>query len=92
MNRIAKVLAVLGLLSINAYSQAKPPSTPSQSINANFADINRKVLEMAQDFPEDKYSYSPGKDLRSFGAVIVHIASGNIFGAKAGRGGKSELG
>jgi hypothetical protein len=26
--------------------------------------------------------------MRSFGAVIVHIASGNVYGAKAGRGEK----
>jgi len=87
MNQIAKSFLIIGVLSISATAQTqRPPSTPAQSINANFADINRKVLEMAQDFPEDKYAYRPGKDLRSFGEVIVHIASGNIFGAKAGRG------
>lgn len=68
-----------------AQEQRKPP-TPSQSIKANFEDINRKVLEMAKDWAADKYEYGLTKDMRSFGAVIVHIASGNIFGAKAGRG------
>jgi hypothetical protein len=51
-----------------------------------FASVNRKVLEMAKDFPEDKYSYAPNKDVRNFGAVILHIASGNVYAAKAGRG------
>jgi len=41
---------------------------------------------MAKDFPEDKYGYHPAEGVRSFGDVIVHIASGNVYAAKAGRG------
>ena len=41
---------------------------------------------MAKDFPADKYNYSLKPAMRSFGAVIVHIASGNVYAAKAGRG------
>jgi hypothetical protein len=41
---------------------------------------------MAKDFPADKYNYSLKPEMRSFGAVIVHIASGNVYAAKAGRG------
>lgn len=43
---------------------------------------------MAKDFPEDKYGFKLKPEMRSFGQVIVHIASGNIYGAKAGRGEK----
>jgi DinB superfamily len=41
---------------------------------------------MAKDFPDDKYDYRLKPDMRSFGAVTVHIASGNVYAAKAGRG------
>jgi len=41
---------------------------------------------MAKDFPEDKYNDSLKPEMRSFGAVIVRIASGNVYAAKAGRG------
>jgi hypothetical protein len=41
---------------------------------------------MAKDFPEDKYDYKLKPEMRTFGAVIVHIASGNIYAAKAGHG------
>ena len=53
-----------------------------------------------KDFPEDKYdNYSLKPEMRSFGAVIVHIASGNAYAAKAvtrperklGRAGSQEL-
>ena len=53
-----------------------------------FAYINRQVLDMAKDFPADKYDYRLRPEMRSFGAVIVHIASGNVYAAKAGRGEK----
>lgn len=41
---------------------------------------------MVKDFPEDKYSFRLKPEMRSFGEVIVHIASGNVCAAKAGRG------
>ena len=41
---------------------------------------------MAKDFPEAKYDYRPTREVRSFGEVIVHIASINVWVAKAGRG------
>jgi uncharacterized damage-inducible protein DinB len=67
------------------FAQKQRP-TPVQAINYTFGDINRKVLDMAKDLPEAKYTHKPSPETRSFGEVIVHIASGNIFGAKAGRG------
>ena len=41
---------------------------------------------MAKDFPEDKYGYRLKPEMRSFGEVIVHVTSGIVYGAKAGRG------
>lgn len=43
---------------------------------------------MAKDFPEDKYDFKLKPEMRTFGAVMVHIASGNVYAAKAGRGEK----
>ena len=45
---------------------------------------------MAKDFPEEKYGYKPTPEVRSFGEVIVHIFSGNVYAAKAGRGEKAN--
>jgi hypothetical protein len=81
------LLLAIGVAAATAQDQ-KQPRTPSVVINRHFTDINRKVLEMAQDFPADKYDFRLRPEMRSFGAVIVHIASGNIYAAKAGRGEK----
>ncbi len=64
-----------------------PKPTPDrESVRAHFASINRKVLEMAKDFPEDKYDFRLKPEMRSFRELIVHIAGGNVYAAKAGRG------
>ena len=68
-------------------AQQKTP-TAAEALKANFDDVNRKLLEMAQDFPAEKYDYKLKPEMRTFGAVIVHVASGNIFAAKAGKGEK----
>jgi hypothetical protein len=67
---------------------AEQPQTPAEELAGAFAYINRQVLDMAKDFPGDKYDYKLRPEMRSFGAVIVHIASGNVYAAKAGRGEK----
>ncbi|HTR39538.1 MAG TPA: DinB family protein [Bryobacteraceae bacterium] len=64
--------------------------TPAQSFHAQFIDLNRRILDMAKDWPADKYGYRATKDVRSFGEVIVHVASGDVYAAKAGRGEKVE--
>jgi uncharacterized damage-inducible protein DinB len=88
MNRAIRLLSCIAPIFATGavlFAQRQRP-TPVQAINYTFGDINRRVLDMAKDLPEAKYSHKPSADTRSFGDVIVHIASGNIFGARAGRG------
>ncbi len=85
MTRIAYLLLFVCSL---VYAQA--PSTPAKSFTAQFEDLNRRLLDMAKDFPEAKYGYRATKDVRSFGEIIVHVASGNAYAAKAGRGEKAN--
>lgn len=86
----AGTLACLGILlgfTLPCFGQTRPQST-AQEVRANFLYVDRKILEMAKDFPEDKYTYRLKPEMRSFGEVIVHVASGNVYAAKAGRGEK----
>jgi uncharacterized damage-inducible protein DinB len=90
MNRIHRwfcVFAAFTALATVALAQTnRQLPTPAQGIAAQFAYVNGKVLEMAKDWPEAKYNYQPGPGLRTFGDVIIHVTSGNIYAAKAGRG------
>src|ERR1700745_4338593 len=69
-----------------ALAQSKQTPTATQALKTNFEYINNKILEMAQDFPAEKYDYKLKPEMRTFGAVIVHVAAGNTCAGKAGRG------
>lgn len=87
MNPRILLLSVVLFVVASVVAQVRQqPPTPAQAIKGNFASINRRVLEMARDFPENKYNYRPNKDVRSFAEVIVHIISGDVYASKAGRG------
>ncbi|HEX5228421.1 MAG TPA: DinB family protein [Bryobacteraceae bacterium] len=85
MLRITLLLFALSLCAL-----AQPPSTPAKSFAESFTDVNRRLLDMAKDFPEAKYDYRATKDVRSFREIIVHVASGDAYAAKAGRGEKAN--
>ncbi len=84
--RCARMIVLAAIAVAAASAQSKQPPTPAQSIRRTMEYVNGKILDMAKEFPEDKYDYRPTKEMRSFGELIVHIASGNVYGAKAGRG------
>jgi hypothetical protein len=84
MNKLAgAVIVVVAAAAAFGQSSAR---TSAENLKQNFDYINRKILEMARDFPADKYNYKLKPEMRTFEAVIVHIASGNIYAAKAGKG------
>ncbi len=79
-------LSLSCLLPISMASAQTQPASPAQAIRNNFTDVHRKLLEMAQDFPADKYNFAPQKGVRSFGEVILHASAGLVYAAKKGRG------
>src|SRR5579859_3280433 len=80
------VSALVLLVSLPLASQQKPAPTTAQSIRGQFAAVDKHILDMAKDFPADKYNFKLKPEMRSFGEVIVHVASGNVYAAKFGRG------
>lgn len=86
MLRITGYTILLGLSISAANAQQAKPTTPAENMRRYFTGGNDQVLEMAKDFPENKYQFKLKPEMRSFGDVIVHIASGNVYAAKAGRG------
>jgi uncharacterized damage-inducible protein DinB len=57
----------------------KPPSSPSQVLLDSWNDIGRKLIAMAEDFPEDKYDFKPNPVQRSFAEQLLHAAGANYF-------------
>lgn len=77
----------LTLAGSQAAAQSPTPNT-ADSVRGHFRSVHHRLLEMARDFPEDKYDFRLKQEMRTFGAVLVHVASGTIYAAKAGRGEK----
>jgi uncharacterized damage-inducible protein DinB len=53
-------------------SKAMPSS--SQIVLAQWNEIGRKLIAMADDFPEDKYDFKPTPAVRSFAEQLLHVA------------------
>jgi len=87
MTRLTGYAIVLLAMAGLARGQSKT-ITAADELKNDFEYINKKLVEMAEDFPADKYGYKLTPEMRTFGAVIVHVASGNIFAGKAGKGEK----
>src|SRR3972149_5439862 len=46
----------------------------------------KKLIDMAEDFPEDKYNYKPTPEVRSFAEQLTHVAEANVRFASLARG------
>jgi uncharacterized damage-inducible protein DinB len=53
-------------------SKSMPSS--SQIVLAQWNEIGRKLIAMADDFPEDKYEFKPKPEMRSFAEQLLHAA------------------
>jgi uncharacterized damage-inducible protein DinB len=63
-----------------AKSEAVKPADPeSKVVLDSWNDIGRKLIAMAEDFPEDKYDFKPTPAQRSFAEQLLHMAGANYF-------------
>jgi uncharacterized damage-inducible protein DinB len=81
----AAMLAV-AILTFPAHAQdaqkqmaIKPADSPSQAVLESWNDIARKLIAMAEDFPEDKYDFKPTPAQRSFAQQLLHAAGASYF-------------
>jgi uncharacterized damage-inducible protein DinB len=66
----------------------KPAPSPSQAVLESWNDISRKLIAMAEDFPEDKYDFKPTPAQRSFAEQLLHVSNSNYFFTNLVRGEK----
>src|ERR1700704_1645056 len=66
----------------------KPAPSPSQAVLESWNDIGRKLIAMAEDFPEDKYDFKPTPAQRSFAEQLLHASNANYFFTNLVRGEK----
>jgi len=107
MQRRILVLGILILAVVIQLTAQNPPQQKqeapravqpaNQEILAFWNQIGNRLVAMAEDFPEDKYSFKAQKDERSFGDNLVHVADEDyrllsaIKGAPMGPAGGKQL-
>jgi uncharacterized damage-inducible protein DinB len=64
-----------------ASSNGSPNAAPSASeaVLAQWNEIGRKLIAMAEDFPEDKYEFKPVPAQRTFAAQLLHVAGSMYY-------------
>ncbi len=84
--RVSSLALALGLLVMPVLAQEaakkeppKPAPSPSQAVLEQWNDIGRKLIAMAEDFPEDKYDYKPQAESRTFGAMLLHVSASMYY-------------
>jgi len=77
-------LTVVGL-RLPSYGQDKKAAPPKAAVSSSQAlldewnEVGRKLIAMADDFPEDKYDFKPVPAQRSFAEQLLHAANANYF-------------
>ncbi len=72
---VSLVTFLLLLGSSSVWAQSQEPATLEEAARASWKAVQEKILEMAQDFPEDKFDYRPHPDTRNFLEEIWHVTS-----------------
>src|SRR5216683_6621796 len=79
-NRLARTVLVASLLTSVTWAQGGPKTlTSSQAALESWNDVGRKLIAMAEDFPEDKYDFKPTPAQRSFAEQLLHAANANYY-------------
>ena len=74
-----------------AYAQAaKPDPTLRDVLLKHWTDIGERVVQLAEQFPEEKYDFRPVDGVRTFGDQVRHVAFWNGFVAASARGEKAD--
>ncbi|HWX93666.1 MAG TPA: DinB family protein [Terriglobales bacterium] len=79
---VSLLIGCLILLSVPSFAQSPSAAkmvTPSQAALAAWNVIGRKIIAMAEDFPEDKYDFKPHPTQRSFAEQLLHVAGSNDY-------------
>jgi DinB superfamily len=79
---LAAAVAVAPSFAQDAAKKSGPPKAAkglSESILEQWNGIGKKLVAMAEDFPEDKYDFKATPAERTFAEQLLHAAGANYF-------------
>jgi uncharacterized damage-inducible protein DinB len=76
-----KILLVLGSVCL---LQAQDPM--SKETKSLYTEVKGDILKSAEKMPEANYSFKPSPEVRTFGAILGHVADSQYFFCGAAKG------
>jgi uncharacterized damage-inducible protein DinB len=77
---VALAVVCASSLLLNAKSAAANAApSASQAVLSQWNEVGRKLIAMAEDFPEDKYDFKPVPAVRSFAEQLLHASASMYY-------------
>lgn len=68
-----------GSIAFGQKQEGMPKSAVAGEFIANLADVEKKVVGLAEATPAEKFGWRPAEGVRSVGEVFNHLSGGNYF-------------
>ena len=75
-SRLSGIAVFLSLcaFAVNAAAQTAPANPITQTLRGAWSEAKNNIRRSADVMPEAKYSFKPVETVRSFGAILAHVA------------------
>lgn len=74
-----KRVSVIAVFTFGLAFNVSAQSTFHSTFLSSYDAATDKVMQLADAFPEDKYSWRPAENIRSVSEAMMHVASANFF-------------
>ena len=79
--QIRRIFPVLALLFAAPAAAAQNAAAPGliKNASASVAELGKKMIDLANAIPADKFDWRPAEGVRSFNEVFLHVAADNYW-------------
>ena len=88
--KIGTALVAIALTASAASAQAPPANETRTLLHGGLREVDTWVTKAAEMVPADRWSYRPVATVRTFGALVAHIADGMNWYCANASGKKTE--
>jgi uncharacterized damage-inducible protein DinB len=89
MMRIGKVCLAITLVALAPHVHAQTPANPvTQALRSAWNSVKMNVRRSADVMPEAKFNFKPVDNVRTFGALLSHVAGASYEFCAAAKGEK----
>lgn len=91
MNRPFAIMAAAALAGVlGAQAQPAAGNPMSTELKTSYTRVKNNLLKAAEKMPEEGYAFQPTPEIRTFGALVAHVADAQTRACNALRGVQKE--